>query len=66
MQNKLLINGELVSGDGESLPIVDPATGAEITQIAEASPEQVDAATHAASEAFETVSYTHLTLPTKA
>ena len=58
MQNKLLINGELVSGDGESLPIVDPATGAEITQIAEASPEQVDAATHAASEAFETFSQT--------
>lgn len=56
MQTKMLINGELVTGEGEVIPVVDPATGAEVTQVAEASDEQVEAAVTYASEAFETYS----------
>ncbi|MEX0303728.1 MAG: aminobutyraldehyde dehydrogenase [Leisingera sp.] len=54
MQTKMLINGELTEGSGEALPVVDPATGETITQMAGASPEQIEAAAHAAHEAFET------------
>ena len=53
MQTNMLSNGELVSGTGEVLDVIDPATGNKATSIAEASPEQVDAAVQAASEAFE-------------
>ena len=52
MQNKQLIGGELVSGEGEALAVLDPATGQEVAGIAEASPEQVDAAVRAAEDAF--------------
>ena len=52
MQDKLLIGGELVAGAGEALPVLDPATGQEVAAVAEASPEQVDAAVRAAGEAF--------------
>ncbi|MEM7117035.1 MAG: aminobutyraldehyde dehydrogenase [Chloroflexota bacterium] len=58
MQTKLLINGELVEGAGEALAIIDPATGQEITRVAEASPEQVGAAAAASAEAFESWSRT--------
>lgn len=58
MQTKMLINGELVAGDGDALSVVDPATGAEITTVNEASDAQVDAAVTAANEAFETFSRT--------
>ncbi len=58
MQTDLLINGALVPGDGEALPIIDPATGAEIAHVAEASPEQLLAAVRAAEEAFEAYSLT--------
>ena len=53
MKTELLINGELVAGAGEALTILDPATGDEITKVAEASPDQVDAAMRGAAEAFE-------------
>ncbi|MCB4457311.1 aminobutyraldehyde dehydrogenase [Leisingera sp. McT4-56] len=53
MQTKMLINGELVAGDGAALPVTDPATGTEITQVREASPEQLEAAVRSAEEAFE-------------
>ncbi len=53
MQTNLLINGELVPGDGEAIAIVNPVNGEEITSIAAASAEQVDAAAAAAHEAFE-------------
>lgn len=43
MQHKLLINGELVSGEGEKQPVYNPATGDVLLEIAEASAEQVDA-----------------------
>lgn len=52
MQHKLLINGELVSGEGEKQPVYNPATGEVLLEIAEASAEQVDAAVHAAEAAF--------------
>lgn len=48
MQHKLLINGELVSGEGEKQPVYNPATGDVLLEIAEASAEQVDAAVRAA------------------
>jgi len=56
MQTNLLINGELVAGDGAALPVLNPATGAEIATIAEASNAQVDAAIASANEAFESFS----------
>ncbi len=58
MQTKMLINGELVAGDGDSLSVVNPATGQEITTVPEASDAQLDAATAAASEAFDGFSKT--------
>ncbi|MFY0312300.1 aminobutyraldehyde dehydrogenase [Leisingera sp. D0M16] len=56
MQTKMLINGELVAGEGAALPVTDPATGTEITQVREASPEQVEAAVRSSEEAFESFS----------
>ncbi len=56
MQTKMLINGELVAGAGEALPVMDPATGQEVARIAEASAEQVSAAARAAHDAFDTYS----------
>jgi aminobutyraldehyde dehydrogenase len=54
MQTKMLINGELVQGAGEALPVLDPATGQEVVRVSEATAEQVEAATRTAEEAFET------------
>lgn len=54
MQSKMLINGEMVTGAGEPLAILNPATGGEIGKIAEASDEQVEAAVRTSEEAFET------------
>lgn len=53
MQTKLLINGEMMAGEGAALPILNPATGDEVARVAEASPEQVDSAMRAADAAFE-------------
>lgn len=58
MQTKLLINGELVDGEGDPLSIVDPATGKSVADVAEASDAQIQAATQAAQTAFETFSQT--------
>jgi len=58
MQTKLLINGELVAGQGQAHTVVDPATGEAIVSIPEASPEQVSATVAAADEAFQTYSKT--------
>lgn len=54
MQHQLLINGELVNGEGEKQPVYNPATGELILEIAEASTMQVDAAVRAADAAFAT------------
>jgi aminobutyraldehyde dehydrogenase len=52
MNTRLLIGADLVSGEGAPEDILDPATGRVITQIPEASPEQVARATAAAQRAF--------------
>ena len=52
MQNQLLINGELVTGEGEKQAVYNPATGEVLLEIAEASAAQVDAAVQAADRAF--------------
>jgi len=57
MQNihtQLLINGKFVKGEGASISVLNPATGAEIAQVAEASLTQIEAATNAAANAFKT------------
>lgn len=48
MQHNLLINGKLVAGEGEKVPVYNPATGEVILEIAEATAAQVDAAVEAA------------------
>jgi aminobutyraldehyde dehydrogenase len=58
MQTKLLINGSLVPGEGESESVLDPATGKQIAQVAEASRAQVNAAVAAAEGAFDAWSRT--------
>lgn len=52
MQDQLLINGELVSGEGEKQAVYNPATGEVLLEVAEASAAQVDAAVQAADRAF--------------
>lgn len=52
MQTQMLINGALVAGGGEALTVWDPASGKELTRIAEATPTQVTAAVGAAQAAF--------------
>ncbi|MDH4560950.1 gamma-aminobutyraldehyde dehydrogenase [Pseudomonas sp. BN411] len=53
MQTKLLINGQFSAGEGEALDVLNPATGAVLVKIPEASEAQVDAAVRAADAAFE-------------
>lgn len=53
MQTKMLINGEMVEGEGPALPVLDPAAGDHVTSVNEASDAQVDAAIRGAEEAFE-------------
>lgn len=52
MENQLLINGTPLPGQGASLPVFNPSTGAELCRIPEATPEQVLAAVAAAEAAF--------------
>lgn len=58
MQSQLLINGQLVTGQGEPLPVYNPATGEVLLQIPEATVEQVNSAVSAASAAFDSWSQT--------
>ncbi|MFE8100843.1 aminobutyraldehyde dehydrogenase [Brenneria goodwinii] len=52
MQTHMLINGQLVAGEGSALPIYNPATGEVITRIVQATPQQVDLAVNCADAAF--------------
>ncbi len=52
MDTKLLINGEIVGGDGDVVDVINPATGDAITGVKEATAEQVDAAVRSNHEAF--------------
>jgi aminobutyraldehyde dehydrogenase len=58
MQTNMLINGQSIAGQGERLPVLDPAAGAEIASIAEATEAQVVAAVQAAERAFRAWSRT--------
>jgi acyl-CoA reductase-like NAD-dependent aldehyde dehydrogenase len=51
METRLLIGGEQVAGDGERLGVENPATEETIVELGTPSPEQLDAALSAASEA---------------
>jgi aminobutyraldehyde dehydrogenase len=51
METRLLINGEQVAGDGETLAVENPATEETIAEVGAPSSEQVDAAIRAAGEA---------------
>jgi betaine-aldehyde dehydrogenase len=50
------IDGESLASDGETEPILNPATGEEIALAANSTPEDVDRAVTAARAAFETYS----------
>ena len=52
MQTKLLINGQLVTGEGPVQAVLNPSLGTTLVEIAEASEAQVDAAVRAADAAF--------------
>ncbi|MCY1272279.1 Gamma-aminobutyraldehyde dehydrogenase [compost metagenome] len=58
MQTKLLINGQLVAGEGEKLAVLNPSLGTTLVEIAEATAAQVDAAVQAADAAFDAWSQT--------
>ncbi|MBD9574151.1 gamma-aminobutyraldehyde dehydrogenase [Pseudomonas sp. PDM23] len=58
MQTNLLINGQLVAGEGEKLAVLNPSLGTTLVEIAEATPAQVDAAVRAADAAFDSWSQT--------
>ncbi|MCT7653709.1 aldehyde dehydrogenase family protein [Oceanimonas sp. NS1] len=58
MNTKLLINGQLVDGQGPALDILAPDSGKTLFTLNEASPEQVDAAVLAADAAFTSWSET--------
>src|SRR5450756_1592682 len=49
---KLLLNGELIDGEGKAETIYNPATGTVLATIPEASPEQLEGAIRAANKAF--------------
>jgi aminobutyraldehyde dehydrogenase len=54
LQTKLLIDGDLVAGEGAEEPVVDPATGRTIAHVREASVHQIDQAVDAAGAASRT------------
>ncbi len=58
MQTEMLINGELVSGEGAEEQILNPATGKIEGSLSESSREQLDRAVAAADKAFASWSQT--------
>jgi len=58
MQTNLLIDGAMVAGEGDPLPVVDPATGETLAEIPEASEAQIAAAVASAETAFDSFSQT--------
>ena len=51
--SSLLINGQLVTGQGPAETILNPATGETLCTVNEASGEQVEAAVNAAADAYD-------------
>ena len=58
LATKMLINGELIDGDGGKESILNPATGDVLAEVPEASSEQIDEAVKAAALAFPAWSQT--------
>jgi aminobutyraldehyde dehydrogenase len=58
MNTKLLINGKLVTGAGSKQDVLDPATGASLAIVGEASEGQIDVAVKSAQKAFSAWSAT--------
>ncbi|MEM7508818.1 MAG: aminobutyraldehyde dehydrogenase [Pseudomonadota bacterium] len=58
MQTNMLIDGAMVAGEAEALPVLNPATGDQIAAIPTATNAQVDAAVQAAEAAFDAWSRT--------
>jgi aminobutyraldehyde dehydrogenase len=54
IQTQLLINGLFIKGEGAAISVLNPATGAEICQVNEASMAQIESAVNAATAAFKT------------
>jgi aminobutyraldehyde dehydrogenase len=52
LHTELLIDGKFVAGQGAQEAIVNPATGAQLAKVPEASPQQVDEAVRAAQAAY--------------
>ncbi|HEY9851995.1 MAG TPA: aldehyde dehydrogenase family protein [Leptolyngbyaceae cyanobacterium] len=60
---KLLINGKWVdAANGKTFPVVNPATGEVIAQIAEGTAEDIDRAVKAARQAFENGPWSRITV----
>ena len=58
---RLLIGGEWVQSESSiRIPVIDPATGAEVASIADANRADVDKAVAAAREAFERGAWTRM------
>lgn len=53
MNTELIIGGKSVKGEGEAIAVLNPATGAVLASVPEATPGQVDAAVQAAKKAFD-------------
>jgi aminobutyraldehyde dehydrogenase len=53
LHTELLIDGQFVAGEGDAETILDPASGATLAKVREASVEQVHKAVSAAHRAFE-------------
>jgi len=53
LHTELLIDGQFVAGEGDTETILDPASGATLAKVREASVEQVHKAVSAAHRAFE-------------
>jgi aminobutyraldehyde dehydrogenase len=58
MQTKILIDGQLVEGQGVEETVVNPATGETLVKVREASEAQVAHAVQAAGRAFASWSLT--------
>ncbi len=53
MQTNILIDGELVAGQGAAVDVIDPASGDNVARVNQVTDEQVDAAVRGSSAAGE-------------
>lgn len=62
----LLIGGRWTPSDGDRLPVVDPSTGLEVTDVAAAGETDVDAAVEAGRAAFDAGTWSRMAPATRA